>query len=130
MPGKRWVSQTGVWYYAVPVFSRNKELAKDYIKVATSYEAQKYAHLNAGLPPTRTNVYEDPEVQQRSRLAKMSAEVTKAGVPARTNPIYIKLSSELDSIFIKAVLGELTPEAAAAQMQKRLMEESKKAGLL
>jgi len=130
MPGKRPVSQTGVWYYTVPVYSRNKELAKDYIKVATSYEAQKYAHLKVGLPPTRTNVYEDPEVQQKSRLAKMSAEVTKAGVPARTNPIYIKLSSELDSIFIKAVLGELTPEAAVAQMQKRLMEESKKAGLL
>ncbi|MFZ8838476.1 MAG: extracellular solute-binding protein [Pyrobaculum sp.] len=130
MPGKRPVSQTGVWCYAVPVYSRNKELAKDYIKVATSYEAQKYAHLKVGLPPTRTNVYEDPEVKQKSRLAKMSAEVTKAGVPARTNPIYIKLSSELDSIFIKVVLGELTPEAAAAQMQKRLMEESKKAGLL
>ncbi len=29
MPGKRRVSQTGVWYYAVPVYSRNKELAKD-----------------------------------------------------------------------------------------------------
>ncbi len=62
MPGKRRVSQTGVWYYAVPVYSKNKELAKDYIKVATSYEAQKYAHLKAGLPSTRINVYEDPEV--------------------------------------------------------------------
>jgi hypothetical protein len=28
------------------------------------------------------------------------------------------------------VLGELTPEAAAAQMQKLLMEESRRAGLL
>jgi len=129
-PGKRPVSVTGVWYYAVPVYSWNKELAKDYIKVATSYEAQKYAHLKVGLPPTRTNVYEDPEVRQKSRLAKMFTEVTKVGVPARTSPIFIKLSSELDSIFIKAVLGELTPEAAVAQMQKRLMEESKKAGLL
>jgi multiple sugar transport system substrate-binding protein len=130
MPGKRRVSQTGVWYYAVPVFSRNKELAKDYIKVATSYEAQKYAYLKVGLPVTRINIYEEPEVQQKSRLAKMFAEVAKVGMPARTSPIYIKLDRELHSIVNKAVLGELTPEAAAAQMQKLLMEESKKAGLL
>jgi ABC-type sugar transport system, periplasmic component len=130
MPGKRRVTQTGVWYYTVPVYSRNKELAKDYIKVATSYEAQKYAHLNAGLPPTRTNIYEDPEVQQKSRLAKTFAELAKVGMPARTSPIYIKLDKDLISIVNKVVLGELTPEAAAAQMQKLLMEESKRAGLL
>jgi multiple sugar transport system substrate-binding protein len=123
MPGKRRVSQTGVWYYTVPVYGRNRELVKDYIKVAVSYEAQKYAYLKAGLPPTRINVYEDPEVQQRSRLAK-------AGVPARTSPIYMKLKSDLNSIVNKVVLGQLTPEATAAQMQKLLMEESKKAGLL
>jgi multiple sugar transport system substrate-binding protein len=129
-PGKRPGSQTGVWYYTVPVYSRNKELAKDYIKVATSYEAQKYAYLKVGLPVTRINIYEEPEVQQRSRLAKMFAEVAKVGVPARTSPIYIKLDRDLVSIVNKAVLGELTPEAAAAQMQKLLMEESKRAGLL
>jgi len=130
MPGKRPGSQTGVWYYTVPVFSRNKELAKDYVKVATSYEAQKYAYLKVGLPVTRINIYEEPEVQQKSRLAKMFAEVAKVGVPARTSPIYIKLDRELHSIVNKVVLGELTPEAAAAQMQKLLVEESKRAGLL
>ncbi len=36
---------------------QNKELAKDCIKVATSYEAQKYAYLKVDLPPTRINVY-------------------------------------------------------------------------
>ncbi len=130
MPGKRPGSQTGVWYYTVPVYSRNKELAKDYVKVATSYEAQKYAYLKVGLPVTRINIYEEPEVQQRSRLAKMFAEVAKVSVPARTSPIYIKLDRELHSIVNKVVLGELTPEAAAAQMQKLLVEESKRAGLL
>jgi multiple sugar transport system substrate-binding protein len=50
MPGKRPVSVTGVWYYALPVYSRNRELVKDYIKVAASYEAQKYAYLKADLP--------------------------------------------------------------------------------
>jgi len=129
-PGKRRVSPTGVWYYAVPVYSRNKELAKDYIKVATSYEAQKYAYLKAGLPPTRTNVYEDPEVQQKSRLAKMSAEIAKVGMPVFTSPIIMKLAADIETIAKKVVLGELTPEAAVAQMQKLLVEESKKAGLL
>jgi multiple sugar transport system substrate-binding protein len=129
-PGKRRVSLTGVWYYTVPVYSRNKELAKDYIKVATSYEAQKYAHLKVGLPPTRTNVYEDPEVQQKSRLAKTFAEIAKVGMPVFTSPIIMKLAAYIETIAKKVVLGELTPEAAAAQMQKMLMEESKKAGLL
>jgi multiple sugar transport system substrate-binding protein len=130
MPGKRPGSQTGVWYYTVPVYSRNKELAKDYVKVATSYEAQKYAHLKVGLPPTRTNVYEDPEVQQKSRLAKMFAEIAKVGMPAFTSPIIMKVGPHIESIVKKVVLGELTPEAAVAQMQKLLVEESKKAGLL
>jgi multiple sugar transport system substrate-binding protein len=129
MPGERRVSQTGVWYYTVPVYSRNKELAKDYIKVAVSYEAQKYAHLKTSLP-TRINVYEDPEVQQKSRLAKMFAEVDKVGMPARTSLIYMRLKSDLNSIVNKVVLGQLMPEIAAAQMQKLLMEKSKIAGLL
>jgi ABC-type glycerol-3-phosphate transport system substrate-binding protein len=124
------VSPTGVWYYTVPVFSRNKELAKDYVKVATTYEAQKYAHLKAGLPPTRTNVYEDPEVQQKSRLAKMSAEIAKVGMPVFTSPIIMKLAPDIETTAKKVVLGQLTPEAAVAHMQKLLMEESKKAGLL
>jgi hypothetical protein len=42
----------------------------------------------------------------------------------------MKLESDLNSIVNKVVLGQLTPEAAAAQMQKLLTEESKKAGLL
>ncbi len=98
--------------------------------MATSYVAQKYAYLKAGLLPTRINVYEDPEVRQKSRLAKMFAELAKVGVPARTNPIYMKLESDLNTTVNKVVLGQLTPELAAAQMQKLLMEESKKAGLL
>ena len=130
MPGKRPVSQTGVWYLAVSAYSKNQDLAKDYIKTVTSYEAQKYAYFKAGLPVTRINIYEDPEVQRSSRLAKMFVEIAKAAVPARTSPIYIKLEPELSSIINKVVLGQLTPEAAAAQMQKLLLEESKKAGLL
>jgi ABC-type glycerol-3-phosphate transport system substrate-binding protein len=93
------------------------------------YEAQKYAHLKAS-PPTRINVYEDPEVQQKSRLAKMFAEVDKVGMPARTSLIYMRLKSDLNSIVNKVVLGQLMPEIAAAQMQKLLMEKSKIAGLL
>ncbi len=112
-PGKRRVTQTGVWYYTVPAYSRYKELAKDYIKVATSYEAQKYAYLKAG-PPTRINVHENSEMQQKGRPAKMFAELAKVGVPARTSPIYMKLESDLNSIVNKVVLGQLTPEATAA----------------
>jgi len=92
--------------------------------VATTYEAQKYAHLKADLPPTRINVYEDPEVLQRSRLAKMFAELAKVGVPARTSPIYMNPELDLTSTVNKVVLGQLTPEAPAAQMQKLSMEES------
>jgi hypothetical protein len=60
----------------------------------------------------------------------MFAEIAKAGVPARTSPIYMKLKSDLNSIVNKVVLGRLTPEVAAVQMQKLLMEKSKIAGLL
>jgi len=130
MPGKRPVSQTGVWYYTVSAFSKNKELAKEYIKVTTTFEAQKYAHLKAGLPPTRISVYQDPEVRRQSRLAEMFVEVARAGVPARTSPIFMKVEEEFNSIINKAVLGQITPEEAIKRMHQRLVEESKKAGLI
>jgi len=130
MPGPKPVSQTGFWYYVVPVYSRNKDLAKDYIMVATSYDAQKYAYLKAGLPPARINVYEDPEVAQSSRLAGMFYDVAEVGIPARTSPVYMDVESQLIAVANKAVLGQLTPEAAVQQMQQILVNATKEAGLL
>jgi multiple sugar transport system substrate-binding protein len=129
-PGKQRVSQTGIWYYTIPVYSENKELAADYIKTVTTFDGQKYAHLNAGLPPTRITVFQDAEVQSRNRLARYYIDIANLARPARTSPAYMNLEDSLNSLFNKAVLGEVKPEEAVKQAHKMLVEESKKLGLI
>lgn len=131
LPGKKGpVSHTGVWHYVVPKFSRSKELAMQFVRLATSYEAQLSAHLETSMPPTRYTVYQAPEVKQRNRLAEAYVKVMEAGTPARTSPIWPSVSRPLNEVLAKYLNGSLTEEEAVKQMHRILVEESRKRGLI
>ncbi|RFA94188.1 sugar ABC transporter substrate-binding protein [Pyrobaculum aerophilum] len=129
-PGKYQVSQTGIWYYIVPVYSLKKDLGKLYVEVATSYGAQKYASINAGLPPTRITVYQDPDVQQQNRLASSYVKIAQAAQPARTSPIWMDAYDYLNRQMLNAILGKISVEEAIKNCQNELVQLSKQAGLI
>lgn len=131
LPGKRGaVAQTGVWYYVVPKYSQNKELAKEYVRLATSFEGQLYAHLNAQMPPTRYTVYQDSKAREMNRLADSYLKLLEAATPARTSPAYMDAESALNTTVSKYLNDQITAEEAVRQMQKILVEASKKRGLI
>jgi multiple sugar transport system substrate-binding protein len=131
LPGRRGpVSHTGVWHYVVPKSSQNKELARQFVKLATSYDAQLKAQLEVGMPPTRATVYQNPEVKKRNRLAEAYYKIVEAGTPARTSPIWPQVQRPLNEIIAKYFMDQITAEAAVKEMHKILVEKSKEAGLI
>ncbi|MEM4892060.1 MAG: extracellular solute-binding protein [Pyrobaculum sp.] len=129
-PGRYRVTQTGIWYWTVAATSRNRDVAVQFVKEITTYEAQKYSYLKAGLPVVRATLFRDPEVRQRDRLADSWAKIMEAAVPLRTSPVFMEMEQSLDTIFQKAIIGEISPEEAVKQAHKTLVEASKKAGLI
>ncbi|AFA39976.1 ABC-type sugar transport system, periplasmic component [Pyrobaculum oguniense TE7] len=131
LPGKKGpVSNTGIWCYVVPKFSERKELAKQFVRLATSYEGQLKAHLETSMPPTRFTVYQSTEVRQRNRLAEAYVKVMEAGIPARTSPIWPSVSRPLNEVIARFLNDSLTAEDAVKQMHKILVDESKRRGLI
>lgn len=129
-PGRYRASVAGTWYWVVPATSRKKDLAIQFVKHITSYEVQKQAYLNVGLPPVRTKLFEDPEVRQRDRLIEGWARVLETAIPVRSSPVYIEVDQTLATIAQKAIIGDMPVESAVKQIHKTLVEASKKAGLI
>lgn len=131
LPGRKGpVAQTGVWYYVVPKYSQNRELAKEYVRLATSFEGQLYAHLNAQMPPSRYTVFQDPKVKEKNRLAEAYYRLLEVATPARTSPAYMDAESALNTAVSKFLNDQLTAEETVKQMQRILVDASKKRGLI
>ena len=63
-PGEEGGAMMGVWMWAIPEGSENKDLAFDYILWATGPEGQKIQAM-MGTPPTRESVFQDPDVLEQ-----------------------------------------------------------------
>jgi len=105
-------AQSGVWFYTVSTFSQNKKLAENFVKFATSLEAQKTAHLEAGLPPTRLKVFKDPEVKSRNRLAEEYYEIVSVVRPVRTSPRWMDMAESVGTYLYLGLTGQISSEEA------------------
>jgi len=131
LPGRRGpAAHTGVWYYVAPKFSRNQEVAKTYVKAATSLEAQLEAQLKVNMPPTRATVYANAEERKRNRPADSYAKIVEAGTPACTSPTWTAAQPQLNEIIARYLQDAISVEEAVKQMHKVLVEISKREGLI
>jgi len=115
-------AQTGVWYYAVSAFSRNPDAAMEFVKVVTSAEAQRRAALEAGLPPTRLSVFDDPEYKKRFRLAGKLREVLAVAKPVRTNVLWMDMVDQVGTYLYLGYIGQLDPADAVAKAQEEMVK--------
>src|SRR5262249_36328064 len=64
-PGANGGPMMGNWLLVIPKGAKNPDPAFQFLLWATSADSQKRAALNDASPPTRTSVYQDPEVLQK-----------------------------------------------------------------
>jgi len=115
-------SESGVWYYAVSKFSKNKILADKFVNFATSSKAQERALLNVGLPPTRLPVFLDPEVKKKDRLAEDYYDIMSVAKPIRTNPKWMSMSEPIGTYLYMGATGEISPEDAIKKAYEEMLK--------
>jgi multiple sugar transport system substrate-binding protein len=103
-------------WLAVPDYSKNKELAAEWLKMAFTKEANNKWNETMGLIPARNDsqygyVLESPQLKQEAELA------SKYGVGFAGIVESAKLSTIMQDALGKLVTEELTPEEVNAKIQ-------------
>ena len=115
--------QMSSWDLAIPKTSEVKELAFEWIKFYTSEENQRLFLKEIGIGPTRSAIYEDPEViKENPDFPNML--ISLEGVRSRFR---IAQSQEtfdfLDEKISDALTGTLTPEQAIDEVVNQWTEK-------
>ena len=119
-PGGR-ASALGGWQLGVSKYSKNKELATQFVKLLTSAEAQKRRALEASMLPTRTALYDDPELEAAMPFvpAMKTTFLNATPRPARQSGArYNQLSSQ----YFRTVHRILSKQIEADEGLKQLEE--------
>jgi len=118
--GPRGAGSTGGAHLGVSRRSRHPELAVALARFLSSARAQKAMALGAALSPTRTALYDDPDlVRQRPGLPRLRALMLD-GRPRPVTPYYLLLSATLQPEFSAALAGVKPAPRAIADGHARL----------
>ena len=98
-PGHRGVATLGGWHFGISRFSQSPDLAWRFIEFMSRPDMQKTIALTTGRPPTRTALYDDPELLTNIPQLKSLLETYKQAVPRPTTPVYVPLSNIMQRYF-------------------------------
>ena len=125
-PGHPGVSTLGGWQLGISRLSTKPDLAWRFVAFMTSAEMQKRVALATGRAPTRSALYDDPELLAAIPQLKSLLQVFRQAVPRPATPVYIPLSNIMQRYF-SSVLAlpdvDMAARAAlAARDMNRLLE--------
>jgi len=119
--GKQGMSVNGGMGLAVTKGSKHADAAWDYIQYLSSKDVQKRFAQNA--LPIWKSLYEDEEVVKTGPEVVEASKVQYENLENRPQVAwYGELSTELQVSVQKALLGEITPEKALGDLQKKAEE--------
>lgn len=88
-PGAR--AMIGAWLLGIPVTSKNKDLALEFIMFVLSKDMQRKLALEVGVPPTRASIYTDPDVVAKYPWYPTQLEALKSARMRPRVPIWLSL---------------------------------------
>jgi multiple sugar transport system substrate-binding protein len=125
-PGNHGVSTLGGWQLGVSRFSSKPDLAWRFVAFMTGAEMQKRIALATGRAPTRSSLYDDPELLAAIPQLKSLLEIFRQSVPRPPTPVYIPLSNIMQRYFSSVLAlpdaDVATRAALAARDMNRLLE--------
>lgn len=102
-PGGKSYSTLGGWQLGISEYSQNKEAAWIFVQFITSARIQKLLAIEAGLAPSRIQLYQDQEVlKAHPQFAEMK-EVFWTAYPRPRTPLYPSVSNILQRYFSKVI---------------------------
>jgi multiple sugar transport system substrate-binding protein len=124
LPGKDGpgVSTLGGHNHAISAFAKNKATALDFIKYFTSEESEKSNLLATSQAPTRTALYDDPElIEKFPYLPTLKASIESASQRPQAVK-YGDVTAAIQEAAYGAMNGEKSTDDALSELQSKLEE--------
>src|SRR5215208_4803691 len=112
----------GGYNLGISAYSKNPEGSLAFIEFATAPEQQKIMATEASLPPTVTEVYDDPEVKKAMPFAAELRDAIDQAQPRPVSPVYPQISEAIFNNVYAALQGKTSPDEAASKMNDEIQK--------
>lgn len=118
--GERSSSGLGGWNLMINASSEKPDEAWAFIEYLSAPERQRERALKGGYLPTIKALYDDTEILRKIPVAALGKDAIKNVRSRPASPFYHDMSSSISERFHAALTGRVSPEAAAATLQRDL----------
>jgi len=112
----------GGYNLAISSFSKNPEGSLAFIEFATDTAQQKLMATEASLPPTLSEVYDDPAVKKAMPFAEELRTAIEQAQPRPVSPVYPQISEAIYNNVYAALQGDMSPDEAAGKMNDEIQK--------
>lgn len=112
----------GIWHVAIPAASKNKDAAFDFLTFLTSKETQKLMVLKAGLPPSRTSVFQDKDVLAKYPWYPAISDALENGVARPRTLYWAEIENATGGLIQEALIGQKTAEQALNEANAKIAD--------
>jgi multiple sugar transport system substrate-binding protein len=100
--------------------SQNPEGAWKFIEFLSAPEQQRLRALEGSYLPTRSALYDDPEIQDTVPVVALAKQALQHTLPRPVSPYYSDMSLEMQEQFNVSLKGDVPPEEAARSLKSEL----------
>jgi multiple sugar transport system substrate-binding protein len=100
--------------------SKYPDAAWKFIEFLTAPEQQRLRAVEGSYLPTRSALYDDPDIQENVPVVALAKSALQHTRPRPVSPYYSDMSLEMQDQFNASLKGETTPEEAARALKKEL----------
>ncbi|HEX2728734.1 MAG TPA: extracellular solute-binding protein, partial [Rubrobacteraceae bacterium] len=118
--GERSSSGLGGWNLMINAGSEKTEEAWTFIEYLSAPDQQKERALQGGYLPTIKSLYDDEEILEKVPVAALGKEAIKNVRSRPASPFYYDMSLSISERFHASLTGSISPEEAAAALQRDL----------
>jgi multiple sugar transport system substrate-binding protein len=112
----------GGYDLAISAYSKNPEGSLAFIEFATNAEQQKLMATEASLPPTLTEVYDDPEVKKAMPFAEELRTAIEQAQPRPVSPVYPQISEAIYNNVFAVLQGDMSADEASSKMNEEIQK--------
>ena len=100
--------------------SKNPDAAWKFIEFLSAPEQQTLRAIEGSYLPTRSKLYDDPEIQDSVPVVALAKTALQHTMPRPVTPYYSDMSLKMREQFSASLLGDVSPEVAARTMKEDL----------
>jgi multiple sugar transport system substrate-binding protein len=112
----------GGYDLAISAYSKNPKGSLAFIQYATAPEQQKIMATDASLPPTLTDVYDDPAVKKAMPFAAELRDAIDQAQPRPVSPVYPQISEAIYNNVYAALQGKMSADEASKKMNEEIQK--------